>query len=107
MSFKDSNTAKSALGNQAKYSPNTKGTGTVHVPSGIALRGKDFALAATVNPDTDGNRVPGRFMDDPPGATEGSAQVPNTFTQSKFSLPAVVNPSGDKDRSKKNVAPKA
>lgn len=107
MSFKDSNKAKDNLGNVVQFAANSKGTGTPHVPSSIQLRSKDYGLGAVVNPDTDGNRVPPRFMDNPPGEQEGTKQVINTFTQNKYELPAVANPSGDRDRSKSTVASKS
>lgn len=56
MSFKDSNTAKSALGNQLKTTPNTKGTGRRGVPTAIALESKDYRLASSSNPDPKGDR---------------------------------------------------
>lgn len=60
MSFKDSNTAKSALGNQVKSTANTKGTGRRGVPTAIALASKDYKLAQSSNPDSK-NRSKSRF----------------------------------------------
>ena len=104
MSFKDNNKAKDHLGNLVRFTPNTKGTGTPHIPSTIALRDKDYVLPAESNPDSDANRQPSRFDENPPGDVGKTQKVVNTFTQNKFMLPLL--PDGSKDRSTRRVAPK-
>lgn len=102
MSFKDTNTAKSHLGNVVRFTPNTKGTGTRGVASAVQLMSRDFTLSADVNPDGQPSRYgadKNDFDSSDKGSAKRSAYRPVDVSANRSNKPATVNPDSAAEQS--------